>query len=45
MTGKQLWNQTAQRWMKSNPSFWGRKWDNMATVEQHRWNLMAADVR
>ncbi|HEY6020190.1 MAG TPA: hypothetical protein VIY48_09895 [Candidatus Paceibacterota bacterium] len=42
MTGKQLWHQTAQRWMKGNQKYWNRKWDELHFTEQYRWSLMAS---
>ena len=42
MTGKQLWHQTAQRWMKANPAYWGRKWDSLDEGEKYRWGLYAS---
>lgn len=43
MSGKQLWHQTAQRWMRSNVKWWGRSWDELPAVEQFRWKLMAGE--
>ncbi len=31
------WNEVRKRWMKANPKYWSRQWEQLTFDEQYRW--------